>query len=157
MTTRTDPEWTQELARALGEELRRLRRDHGWTRKDMIDRLSVDISLQTLASYEWGIRRMSVERLDQIAHALHSTAGEVLTRASARMLDDSTVAKVDLAQLAQLRVAELEPLHRWACAQLTHRTGNEPSTMTLSASALDALAAVCHMTTTELIRRLPPA
>ncbi|MFL6122861.1 MAG: XRE family transcriptional regulator, partial [Actinophytocola sp.] len=40
---------TATYQRVLGDELRRLRKQRGWTRRDLNRRLQSDISLQTLA------------------------------------------------------------------------------------------------------------
>src|SRR3981081_3049844 len=49
--------------RILGDELRKLRRQRGWTRKELNQHLQSEISLQTLATYELGTRQCSVVRL----------------------------------------------------------------------------------------------
>src|SRR5256714_9428176 len=56
--------------RVLGEELRKLRRRRGWTRKELNQHLQSDISLQTLATYELGTRQCSVVRLVELCMAM---------------------------------------------------------------------------------------
>src|SRR5882672_6371061 len=56
--------------RVLGDEIRRLRKQRSWTRKDLNERLQSEISLQTLATYELGTRQVSVIRFVEICLAL---------------------------------------------------------------------------------------
>jgi transcriptional regulator with XRE-family HTH domain len=61
---------TATFQRVLGDELRRLRTQHGWTRRDLNARPQSDISPDALATYEQGIRQCSVVRLAEICLAL---------------------------------------------------------------------------------------
>lgn len=57
---------TDAYQRILGEELRKLRTERGWTRKELGEKLQSGISLQTLATYELGTRQCSVVRLAEL-------------------------------------------------------------------------------------------
>ena len=75
---------TVAYQRVLGDEIRSLRKQRGWTRKELNKRLQTEISLQTLATYELGTRQCSVVRLVEICHALDVPAHEVLARVHER-------------------------------------------------------------------------
>ena len=90
---------TAAYQRVLGDELRSLRKQRGWTRKELNRRLQSDISLQTLATYELGTRQCSVVRLVEICVALGVPAHEVLARVHERVFGDAPAGhlSVDLA------------------------------------------------------------
>ncbi|EWM13370.1 hypothetical protein KUTG_03674 [Kutzneria sp. 744] len=69
ITVRIDPMTYQ---RVLGDELRKLRKQRGWTRKVLQGKLQTEVSLQTLATYELGTRQCSVVRLAEICLALEA-------------------------------------------------------------------------------------
>ncbi len=69
------------LLGALGERVRQLRREQGWTRSDLARRSG--ISLRFLARIEAGSGNISVRRLEELARALATTPGE-LVRVQAR-------------------------------------------------------------------------
>ena len=74
--------------RVLGDELRRVRKQRGWTRKDLQHRLDNDISLQTLATYELGTRQCSVVRLAELCLAMDVLPHDVLARVHDRVFSD---------------------------------------------------------------------
>ncbi len=85
---------TATYQRVLGDELRRLRKQRGWTRRDLNRRLQSDISLQTLATYELGTRQCSVVRLVEICLALDEVPHELLARVHQRVFSDSPVGRI---------------------------------------------------------------
>lgn len=159
---RIDPALYQ---RTLGDELRKARKQLGWTRKDLQQRLDREVSLQTLATYELGTRQCSVVRLAELCHALHQQPYEVLRRVHERLFatgaagDGSSGGRIslDLAAAAVTDLPELRPLRRWAASTLRAR-GNaavgagEP--LALDAAALERLADLCGLELLDLIRRL---
>jgi len=66
---------SDEVSRVLGAELRSLRKGHGWTRRDLLERSELNIALQTLATYELGTRQCTVVRLP--GRGVGGTAGRV--------------------------------------------------------------------------------
>ena len=72
--------------------IRSLRKQRGWTRKELNRRLQSDISLQTLATYELGTRQCSVTRLVEICVALGVPAAGVDQRRCGGIIDHSPVA-----------------------------------------------------------------
>src|SRR5947208_15792184 len=78
----------------LGDEIRRLRKQRGWTRKDLNGRLQSDISLQTLATYELGTRQCSVVRFVEICLALDERPHELLARVHERLFTDAPVGRI---------------------------------------------------------------
>jgi DNA-binding transcriptional MocR family regulator len=140
---------TATYQRVLGDELRRLRKQRGWTRRDLNRRLQSDISLQTLATYELGTRQCSVVRLVEICLALDEVPHELMARVHQRVFSESPVRKVvrDTQQ-------ELLPLRRWAKGKLAEANGSHPPDVSLDISALERMAELCGLETVELIARL---
>lgn len=142
--------------RVLGDELRRLRKQRGWTRRDLNRRLQSDISLQTLATYELGTRQCSVIRLVEICLALGEVPHELLARVHQRVFSDSPVGsiRVDLRQVVLDAQPELLPLRRWAQGKLAEGNAQHAAEVSLDISALERMAELCHLDTVELIGRL---
>ncbi|HEX6358565.1 helix-turn-helix transcriptional regulator [Actinophytocola sp.] len=142
--------------RVLGDELRRLRKQRGWTRRDLNHRLQSDISLQTLATYELGTRQCSVVRLVEICLALDEVPHEVLARVHQRVFLDAPVGRIriDLRKVARDSQPELLPLRRWAKGKLAEFNGHQAAEVSLDISALERMAELCGLETVELIGRL---
>jgi transcriptional regulator with XRE-family HTH domain len=140
----------------LGDEIRRLRKKRGWTRKDMKDRLQSDISLQTLATYELGTRQCSVVRFVEICLALDELPHELLARVHERVFTHAPVGRitVDLRKVARDAEPELLPLRRWANRRLADKTGAYRSEVHFDIAALDQMAELCRIDALDLITRL---
>ncbi|MGB3442716.1 MAG: helix-turn-helix transcriptional regulator [Actinophytocola sp.] len=148
---------TATYQRVLGDELRRLRKERGWTRRDLNRRLQSDISLQTLATYELGTRQCSVVRLVEICIALDEVPHELMARVHQRVFSDSPVGRirVDLRKVVLDTQPELLPLRRWAKGRLADPNGTHGSSdVSLDISALERMAELCGLQTVELIARL---
>lgn len=143
--------------RVLGDELRRLRKQRGWTRRDLNKRLQSDISLQTLATYELGTRQCSVVRLVEICLALDEVPHELLARVHQRVFSDARVGRIrlDLRKVVRDQQHELQPLRRWAKGKLAEEANGQPVTdVNLDIAALERMAELCNLETVELIARL---
>jgi transcriptional regulator with XRE-family HTH domain len=142
--------------RVLGDEIRRLRKQRGWTRKDLNERLQSDISLQTLATYELGTRQVSVVRFVEICRALGELPHELLARVHERVFTDIPVGRirVDLRKVVRDRTPELLPLRRWASGRLAEDGGTQTAEVHLDIAALERMAELCGIQTVELIARL---
>ena len=142
--------------RVLGDELRRLRKQRGWTRRDLNRRLQSDISLQTLATYELGTRQCSVVRLVEICIALDEVPHELLARVHQRVFSDSPVGRIriDLRKIVRDEQPMLQPLRRWAKGRLSEHDGHHAPEVSLDISALERMAELCGMETVQLIARL---
>lgn len=147
---------TATYQRVLGDELRRLRKKRGWTRRDLNRRLQSDISLQTLATYELGTRQCSVVRLVEICIALDEVPHELLARVHQRVFADSPVGRIriDLRKVVRNSQPELLPLRRWAKGKLAENNGSHPPDVSLDIAALERMAELCGLETVELISRL---
>jgi transcriptional regulator with XRE-family HTH domain len=142
--------------RVLGDEIRRLRKQRGWTRKDLNDRLQSEISLQTLATYELGTRQCSVTRFVEICLALGEHPHDLLARVHERMFTDTPVGRItiDLRKVVRDRQPELLPLRRWATGRLGGETTAHNAEVHLDIAALERMAELCNMATVELIGHL---
>jgi transcriptional regulator with XRE-family HTH domain len=142
--------------RVLGDEIRRLRKQRGWTRKDLNERLQSDISLQTLATYELGTRQCSVVRFVEICLALDELPHDLIARVHERVFTDTPVGRItlDLRRVVRDHQPELLPLRRWAAGRLGTDPGPHGAEVHLDITALERLAELCRMDTVDLISRL---
>lgn len=147
---------TATYQRILGDELRRLRKQRGWTRRDLNQRLQSDISLQTLATYELGTRQCSVVRLVELCLAMDEVPHELMARVHQRVFNDSPVGaiRVDLRKVVGDTQPELLPLRRWAKGKLAEYNGHQAPDVSLDITALERMAELCGVDTVDLIARL---
>ncbi|PRX49309.1 helix-turn-helix protein [Prauserella shujinwangii] len=138
--------------RVLGEELRKLRKRRGWTRKELNERLQSDISLQTLATYELGTRQCSVVRLVELCLAMDEQPQDLLARVHRRVFtDEPGRIRLNLTRVVADDQPELLPLRRWAEDRLGQASSPE---VQLDLSALDRMAELCGIDTADLLARL---
>jgi transcriptional regulator with XRE-family HTH domain len=142
--------------RVLGDEIRRVRKQRGWTRKELQTHLDNDISLQTLATYELGTRQCSVVRLAELCLALDVLPHDVLARVHERVFSDERPGyiRVDLLTVTRDSQPELLPLRRWAADRLHQTPVGRPAEIHLDLAALEQMAELCGIDTVELIGRL---
>ncbi|TCO62512.1 helix-turn-helix domain-containing protein [Actinocrispum wychmicini] len=142
--------------RVLGDEIRRLRKKRGLTRKQLNRRLQSEISLQTLATYELGTRQCSVVRFVEICVALDEQPHELIARVHERVFTDSPRGRVrlDLRQVVRDDHEELLPLRRWARGRLDTYPNANAAEVHLDFAALEQLASLCGLDTVELIALL---
>jgi transcriptional regulator with XRE-family HTH domain len=147
---------TAAYQRVLGDEIRSLRKQRGWTRKELNKRLQTEISLQTLATYELGTRQCSVVRLVEICHALDVPAHEVLARVHERFFGDTPAGHLtlNLTAVAAADDPRLVPLKRWAAGRLHVLPPGGSAEVHLDLPALENMAQLCQLPTVELIRTL---
>ncbi|GAB2993630.1 helix-turn-helix domain-containing protein [Amycolatopsis acidiphila] len=139
--------------RVLGEELRTLRRQRGWTRKELNQHLQSDISLQTLATYELGTRQCSVVRLVELCLAMDELPQDLLARVHRRVFtDEPGKVRLDLARIVADHSPELLPLRRWAEDRL--RQPGTPEEVQLDHAAVDRMAELCGLSGPELVALL---
>lgn len=154
------------FAQVLGHELRAARKQRGWTRKQMRAHLADsadadnaendEVSLQTLATYELGTRRISVQRLVELCAVLGQPPDQLLLRAitGAFGADTDDRVAVDLSTLARTADPRLVPLRRWAAVRVRQRPAGLPPVEELDGHALSALAALAGTTSNELAHAL---
>lgn len=147
---------TAAYQRVLGDELRTLRKQRGWTRKELNKRLQTEISLQTLATYELGTRQCSVVRLVEICHALNIPAHEVMARVHGRVFGDTPNGHLALSldDVVANDTPKLGPLRRWAQGRLLQLAPGHTHEVHLDLPALEYMAQLCQLSTVELIRTL---
>ena len=144
----------EEYQRVLGDELRKLRRSRGWTRKELNQHLQSEISLQTLATYELGTRQCSVVRLVELCVAMGELPQDLLAKVHRRVfVDEPGRVRVDLRKVVADSSADLLPLRRWAEDRL-RRAGEHSGEVALDLPALERMAELCRLSTVDLIGRL---
>lgn len=142
---------------ALGDELRAARKRKGWTRRDLVRHLQVDLSLQTIATWELGTRHITAERLYYVCTALGELVEDLLARVRMRIEEpDNLELGLDLAAAALTTRARLGPVRAWAQCRLREHLVGEP-VVRLDVPALDRLAEVCELSTLDLTDRLTRA
>lgn len=146
-----------EYPRVLGAELRRLRQASGLTRRELIDRLPDDLSIQTLATYELGTRMISVLRLVQLCEALGTTAQELLASADGELRRQPGTVRINLRALACDTGNTLAPARRWAASRLRQLPADAASIATLDRAAVEQLARLCDVPAVALLRTLSRA
>ncbi|MGQ0841003.1 helix-turn-helix domain-containing protein [Actinokineospora sp.] len=144
-----------DIARAVGHELRRARDAAGWTRSDLVAKLPSDIHVQTLATYEQGVRHCTVARLVEICRALGVPAAELLSLALQRAAVDlhRVELRVDLRAVARDRRTELEPLRAWA----RHRLDDDADgtgVARLDPVVIHEMAAFCGLSRSAMLHML---
>lgn len=150
-TVRFDVETYQ---RVLGDELRKVRKRRGWTRKELNTKLQSEISLQTLATYELGTRQCSVVRLAEICMAMGEQPHEVLARVHARLFGATpSHVQLNLLTVVHDNQPELLPLRRWAIDRLS-RQENGAHEIHLDLPAIERMAELCRVPTDDLLERL---
>jgi transcriptional regulator with XRE-family HTH domain len=148
------------FAQTLGHELRTARKQRGWTRKQMQAQMAADdedeVSLQTLATYELGTRRVSVNRFVELCAVLDEQADELLRRAITSVfgIDHDDHVEVDLSALARTADPRLQHLRRWATVSTSQRLAGQPPVEELDDHALAALARIAGTTKHELVQAL---
>lgn len=148
----------ERTARFMGLELRRLRRAHGWTRRNLRDRLRAvtghDLSTQTLATYELGTRSLSIERLAAVCFTLGVRPADVCATVDDQVLGATAqlaaTIPVDLRKVSQTGRADLAGVQAWALTQLDE--GRQHAMLTPPAIA--SLAEVCGLEVADLTSEL---
>jgi transcriptional regulator with XRE-family HTH domain len=141
--------------RVLGDELRKLRKQRGWTRKMLQSKLQTEVSLQTLATYELGTRQCSVVRLAEICLALDALPHDLLAKVHSRIFSEAPAQyiRLDLARIVDDTQPELLPLRRWAGDRL-RSIGTRSAEVQLDLPALEQMAELCGIDTIDLLSRL---
>lgn len=143
--------------RMLGDELRRVRRQHGWTRKMLQAHLMpVEVAVQTLATYELGTRQLTVTRLVELCAALGTAPHTLLARVHERLCapEPAEAITLDLPRLIHDQQPELAPFRRWAAGRL-HQPGAFQQ-LQLDRPAIAYLAPLCGLDHDELLTKLRP-
>ncbi|MFD2470718.1 helix-turn-helix transcriptional regulator [Amycolatopsis silviterrae] len=131
----------EHYQRVLGDELRKLRRGRGWTRKELNAHLQSEISLQTLATYELGTRQCSVVRLVELCVAMDELPQDLLAKVHSRVFtEEPGRVRVDLRRVVEEAGPELTPLRRWAEGRLRQNGIALPGAVARPGSASPARA-----------------
>lgn len=135
------------LAKALGNELREMRRALGWTRKVLTGHLGRGVSTQTIATWELGTRQISVSSLFDVCGAMKVRPSDFLAVVEDRCDSWRDQITVDLRDLAVHGPPELAPARRWAHAKLRP---DGPTKVRLIPEAVQILAELCGIELSEM-------
>lgn len=104
------------VSRAVGQELRRVRENLGWSRGDLVSRLPSGIGDRTLLSYEHGTRQLTVVRLIEIGRVVNIDGPTLLRRGlqRARVHVEKLTLTVDLKALVKDHSETYRPMVQWA-------------------------------------------
>ena len=141
--------------RALGTRLQTARNDRGLTRNRFRDHLrhalGLELSSQTLATYESGTRQCTVFRWVQLCRALGEDPASLLRETATSIYCDSTALQLDLYRTAELQDAELASIVGWSRSYL--RDGG-PARVPFTTVSLDHAALLCGTDAPHLLERL---
>lgn len=149
-----------EFTRTLGATLRRHRGAAGLTRRELLARMDADLASKTVATYETGSRKMTVDWLLEFCHAMNKDPVEVLNEAYQQVFDPTKatteveVIWVNLDFLARNTLRELQPLRRWAATHALDTPRGRGVDIPLGPLALDSMTALCGIDRAELTRLL---
>jgi transcriptional regulator with XRE-family HTH domain len=104
------------IARAVGEELRRVREGRGLSRYEFVGLLPSGVGERTVLSYEHGTRQLTLLRLAELSWVLDVDAPTVFARGlqRARILTEKLTLAVDLKALLRDDRVQFRPLAQWA-------------------------------------------
>ena len=142
--------------RAIGDELRRVRDDLGWTRGEVVGRMSSDISVQTLANYENGLRPCTVPRLVEICEALEVPTPALVALALQRISVEpgTDTFQIDLRAVVNAKdSSDYSSLRRWAKNRLKYDPDGS-GVARLERAALEEMATFFDLPLTDFLRYL---
>ena len=104
------------VSKAVGEELRRVRQAHDWSRAEFVEGLPSGIGDRTLLSCEHGVRDITLTRFLELCAGLRADPLSVLGFAlqRARILVETMELKIDLRALLANQNPVFRPMHQWA-------------------------------------------
>jgi transcriptional regulator with XRE-family HTH domain len=137
------------VARAVGEELRRVREAHGWSRLQLCARLPSGIGDRTVLSYEHGTRYMTLVRFVELSQALGVSAPSLLVSGlqRARIYLDNMAVRVDVRALSKDRDPKFLALTAWAHNKLIQCPGG---IVELAPNAVREIATMIGLSAEEL-------
>jgi len=145
------------IARAIGQELRRARDSAGMTRAELVAMLPSEIHVQTLATYERGVRQCTVGRFVMICQAIGVPGSAVLTAGLQHAMIGlkTNGVEVDLRAIVRDNTsAELLPLRRWARNKLDASTTGDSGIVHLEWVVVREMAAVFDIAEPEFVKYL---
>lgn len=142
-----DLEDDEGYGRELGERLRNVRSQKGYSLHDVEVASGGEFKASVLGAYERGERAVSIPRLVGLARFYRVPPSELLP-ASARSTAPRRAVeglRIDLQALGRIAGSELEVIERYLTSIQARRGDYNGRTITLRASDVDALAAVLDL------------
>jgi transcriptional regulator with XRE-family HTH domain len=146
------------IARAMGEELRRVREAHSLSRAQFCERLPSGIGDRTILSYEHGTRHMTLVRFIELCHALGVSAPSLLVSAlqRAQIYLDSLAVKVDVRALQADRDPKFWTLTTWAHNKLIEHPGGVVELAPSAVREIATMIGLPHEELTAYLARFTP-
>lgn len=138
--------------RAIGSELRRVRDHLGFTRGQVVARMASDISVQTLANYEYGVRPCTISRLVEICQALEVATDVLVSLALQRGDVEPDQITLDLRALIDDQDEGYQPLRHWALNRL--KNDDEAGIARVKRELLKEMAALLDVSWSDFLRYL---
>jgi len=140
----------ESLAAGIGRALRRVRRERGFTLREVARRSEDRFKPTSVAGYERGERSISVERFCQLA-SLYGIAPDRLLGEAVRAWEGRPGIVIDLTQAEGLEGAQARLVAGFVDEVLQLRGERNPETITLRAGDLEALASASGRRPEELL------
>ena len=137
---------SQEYAAALGQRLRAVRQQRGWTLKQVEEQSAGRWTVQVVGSYERAHRAVTVSRLAELAEFYGLSTAELLPALPATTPPiGGGRFTVDLDRLADLPARQGGPLSRYASTIQQHRGDHDGTVLTIREQDLQSLAVIYDM------------
>ena len=149
-----------DFARSLGDRLRAVRVQRGWSLHDVQVAAHGEFSAASVGSYERGDRLISVPRLNRLARLYRVPLQELLPLEGAERRRNATTTAlagagplvIDLAALDELESADWEPVRDFSRAVQGRRGDFNGRVLTIRAEDARGLALVCGHPVDEIER-----
>jgi transcriptional regulator with XRE-family HTH domain len=144
---------SDRLALEIGRALRSVRRQRGWTLRDLAEASGGEFRPTSVAGYERGERHITLDRFMRLCE-VYGVPPERIVLEIRRSADGRPVATVDLAALERLETPEGRLLSGFVRQVEALRSEPPGATLTLRAGDLAVLATASGRTPEELLTTL---
>ena len=147
------------IARGVGEELRHIREERGWSRAMFVKRLPSGIGDRTLLAYEHGLRQLTVVRLVELSEGLEVGAPIVLGQAlqRAHLTLQNIPIRVDLRHLLETTGEDVRPLGQWARYRMKESANGVVEVLPQGVRELAAAVGLDHLEVASRLAKFIPS
>ncbi len=144
------------LALEIGRALRQARRERGLTLREVERRSDGRFKPTSVAGYERGERKISVERLYELARFYDVSLGRLVAHA-VRVAEGLPPVVIDLTRVGELESGEGELLAEFTRQVLELRGAEGSDAVSIRVGDLEVLATITGQEPREFVRRIRPA